>query len=104
MVPQIGGTFSTSPKFQFSYFNGIKIMTVISLDYCVSSDGVELSQMEMRRPKVADMLAADTYKGTDAQKEISMFANLCSVSPSAIEQLDLKDYRKIQEAYQDFLS
>lgn len=79
-------------------------MSAITLDYPVTSDGQEITSISIRRPKVADMLAADSKKESDAQKEISMFANLCEVSPKTIEELDLKDYRKLQEAYQDFLS
>jgi len=62
------------------------------------------AQLNMRRPKVRDMLAADKAKGSDAEKEIAMFANLCEVAPSDIEALDMADYQALQKAYQGFLS
>jgi hypothetical protein len=58
----------------------------------------------MRRPKVRDMLASDKAKGSDAEKEIALFANLCEVAPVDIESLDMVDYQALQKAYQGFLS
>jgi len=40
----------------------------------------------------------------DAEKEVALIANLASISREAVEELDLADYNKIQEALQDFLS
>ena len=76
----------------------------VTLEYPIENDGIQSDSIYMRRPKVGDMLAADTLKGSDAKKEITMFSNLCEVSPRVIESLDLKDYRKLQEVYQGFLS
>ena len=76
----------------------------IQLDYPVESEGRTLSEITLRRPKVSDMLNASKGRGDEAEKEIRMFANLAEVAPSAIESLDLADYQKLQQAYQDFLS
>ncbi len=79
-------------------------MTTIELKHAVTVDGLEVRQLSLRRPKVRDMLTADKAGGTDAQKEIGAFANLCEVSPQVIEELDLADYRALQKAYERFLS
>ncbi len=79
-------------------------MTTIDLAHAVSVDGVEVRQLSLRRPKVRDMLTADKAGGTDAEKEIRTFANLCEVGPQVIEELDLADYRALQKAYECFLS
>lgn len=50
------------------------------------------------------MLAADKAKGSDAEKEIAMFANLCEELPETIESLDMADYQQLQETYRGFLS
>lgn len=63
-----------------------------------------MTALVMRRPKVRDMLASEKAKGGDADKEITLFANLCEVAPSAIEALDMADYQQLQQAYQGFLS
>lgn len=74
---------------------------VIDLKYPLE-DGT--NRLNMRRPKVRDMLAADKAKGSDAEKEIAMFANLCEVAPGDIEALDMADYKELQTAYSGFLS
>jgi CRISPR/Cas system CSM-associated protein Csm5 (group 7 of RAMP superfamily) len=57
----------------------------------------------IRRPKVRDRLVVERMKKTDAEKEISMIANLAEVSVDVIEEMDLADYAKIQEVLQNFL-
>ncbi|EGG94653.1 hypothetical protein IMCC1989_2524 [gamma proteobacterium IMCC1989] len=76
----------------------------IELSYPVEVEGHKYSEIEIRRPVVSDMLVADRAKGNEAIKEIAMFSTLSELSPSVIEALDLSDYRKLQEAYQGFLS
>lgn len=63
-----------------------------------------LATISLRRPKVRDMLASDKTKGSDAEKEIALFANLSELSPDEISSLDMADYKQIQEAYKNFLS
>ncbi|PIR37723.1 MAG: hypothetical protein COV35_08555 [Alphaproteobacteria bacterium CG11_big_fil_rev_8_21_14_0_20_39_49] len=59
--------------------------------------------LNLRRPKVRDRLAVERMKKTDAEKEITMIANLAEVSTDVIEELDLADYAKVQKVLQDFL-
>ena len=79
-------------------------ITDIKLKYPIEIDGVECEIIKMRQPKVKDMLNAEKNKGSDSEKEIKLFSDLCSCSPSDLENLYLYDYKKIQEVYQDFLS
>ena len=79
-------------------------MDTISLEYPVEMNGITVSELRLRRPTVRDMLAAEKAQGSDAEKEIRMFCNLCEVEPGVIESLDLSDYAKLQRAYQGFLS
>ena len=76
----------------------------IDLDRPVTVGGETVERLTMRAPKVRDMLAQDKLSGTDAEKEVRLFANLCEVAPAVIEELDLADYRRLQEAYTGFLS
>ena len=66
--------------------------------------GAKIDRLFLRRPKVRDMLAGDKAGGSDAEKEIRTFANLCEVSPETIEAMDMADYKRLQEAYANFLS
>lgn len=62
-----------------------------------------LTDIKLRRPKVRDMMASDKAKGSDADKEVALFANLAELSPDEIASLDMADYKQLQDAYKDFL-
>ncbi|WP_320169943.1 phage tail assembly protein [Maridesulfovibrio sp.] len=79
-------------------------MEPITLDYPVDFGGVEIKELNMRRAKVRDQKAARKSTKNDADYESVLFANLCEVSPDLIDDLDMKDYKKLQEKYKGFLS
>lgn len=76
----------------------------IQLDHPITIDGGEVAQLTMRRPKVRDQLLAEKHDGSEAEKELAIFANLCGVPPESLHELDLADYFKLQEAYQGFFA
>lgn len=80
--------------------------TEIVLDYPIKIEGVEVSKLTLRRPKVGDVLAAEEQAKGKGEKEteILTFANLCQVTPAEIRELDLGDYKKLQEAFSGFFS
>jgi len=65
--------------------------------------GAPVSVIRMREPTVADQLAADAVKGSEAAKEIAFFANLAEVAPDDLKRLPLKDYRRLQVAFAGFI-
>jgi hypothetical protein len=77
---------------------------IITLDHPVQWQGRQVTELAMRRPKVRDVAANEERKGSDVQKEISLFADLCEVSVDVLEDMDMADYRKLQQAYTGFLS
>lgn len=76
--------------------------TPIDLEYPITVDGVEVSSLAMRRPTVADQLAFEDGKGSEAHRTVIMMANLCDVSPGSIKQLDAMDFGKLTEVLQGF--
>lgn len=64
----------------------------------------KLETITMRRPKVKDLMNAQTTGGTDQENEVTMFANLCEVSPDDLKEMDMADYQQLQETYSGFLS
>jgi len=78
--------------------------TQITLDYPVEVDGEKIDSLHMRHAKVRDQKLATKAAGGEAEQETTLFAHLCEVSPKVIEELDLADYRKLQQGFQDFLS
>ncbi len=79
-------------------------MEKIKLTEPIKIDGILVSEITLRRPKVRDRLAVERMGNSDAEKEVALIANLASISREAVEELDLADYSKIQEVFQGFLS
>jgi hypothetical protein len=77
-------------------------MNKIKLQFPVNIDGAEYSELTMRRSKVKDRLAVAGMKGSDEEKEIHLFANLCEVSPEVMQELDEVDYAAVQKVYMSF--
>lgn len=74
----------------------------ITLARPATISGAKTSVLRMREPTVDDQLVLDEMKGTPVQKEINLFANLCEVAPEDIRKLTLRNYRRVQEAWENF--
>lgn len=71
----------------------------VELEHPVTVEGAAYGELSMRRPKVRDMRDAEKGGGGKAETEIRLFANLCEVAPAVIEEMDLADYERLQEAF-----
>lgn len=67
-------------------------------------DGAAVKVMRMREPTAQDLVTFQEGKGSDAARELSMFANLCEVPPAAIGALPVRDYMRLQAAFGLFTS
>lgn len=76
----------------------------ITLTRPIEVDGAQVTALRMREPTVADQEVAVDGAGSDASREIMMFANLCEVSPDQIRKMPLKNYKRLQEAFLNFTS
>mgnify|MGYP000039893694 CR=1 FL=1 len=65
--------------------------------------GVKTSTVRMREPTVGDQEVASEMSGSDASREINVFANLCDLAPDDIRKLPLRDYKRFQTAYLGFI-
>lgn len=61
------------------------------------------SKIEMREPKVRDMMIVDN-ESSAAKKELALMANLCNLSSDEIQDMNLKDYAELQGALKGFMS
>jgi hypothetical protein len=77
-------------------------MDPINLSHPITSDGRQITEVNLRRPKVADVVAARKNKADEAEQETALMANLSGLPPSAILDLDIADYKKLQERLADF--
>ena len=75
----------------------------ITLRYPVTHEGETISSLTMRRPLARDSRDAQRGGGGQADAEMRLFANLCEVPPSALEEMDLGDYLKLQKQFELFL-
>lgn len=65
--------------------------------------GARVKILRMREPTVADQLVFEAMKGSDLERDYRYFANLCEVSPDDLKRLPLRDYKRVQKAFLDFL-
>lgn len=75
----------------------------IELSRGLQIGAAKVGTVRMREPTVNDQLAADASKGTDAEKELAMMANLCELAPADIKAMPLRDYKRLQTAYLGFI-
>ncbi|MGL4225874.1 MAG: phage tail assembly protein [Shewanella sp.] len=59
--------------------------------------------VNMREPKVRDMLAVDEVIG-DAKKEIVLISSLTQMTEEELLDLSMKDYALLQKQMQSFLA
>lgn len=72
------------------------------LAYPVTVAGVEISRIDMRRPKARDLLAANRDTMSDAARADRLYALLGGVSEAAIAELDLSDFFALEARYVGF--
>ena len=75
----------------------------ITLSRPLEIAGSKVSVLRMREPTVRDQETASNLDATDAGREIQTFANLCEQSPEDIRSLPLKDYKRLQAAFVNFI-
>ena len=78
-------------------------MEKIKLNEPIKIDGVLVHELSLRKPKVRDLIIAGKTNVSESEREVNLVANLAEVSVDVIQELDLRDYMKIQNWLKDFL-
>lgn len=78
--------------------------TKIKLQFPITSGGVLLQEITMRRPRVKDQLVAQKMTSNGPEQEVRLIANLTNLAPIDIEELDCADYAHVQKTLQSFMS
>jgi len=80
----------------------LKNLKTIKLDYPITYEGTDITEltMKLRRLKVKDQLRVSDLE-SEAEKEVALFAGMCDQPQACLEELDLVDYARLQEAYQE---
>lgn len=79
-------------------------MQKIKLSEPIKVDGVLVHELSIRRPKVRDLLVASKRDATESEREVNLIANLAEMPLETIQDLDMRDYLKIQDVLKDFLA
>lgn len=77
-------------------------METIKLNHPINVEGREIKEINLRRPKVREARDARKKHKDAADQEIALVAELSELPPSAIEDIDVGDYAKIQEVLSGF--
>ena len=71
----------------------------IKLKYPVRlATGEMLEKLTLRRPKVGDIRAV-TGLTTDAEQELAIMARISGLVPEDLDELDIADYKALQEFF-----
>ncbi len=66
-------------------------------------DGRKISSLAIRRPIVADMLAAQKVSTNEPERELNLIAVLTGLPRAAVEKLDMRDYMALQRKLAEFM-
>lgn len=64
--------------------------------------GELVDTLRMREPTVGDAKAARRAKGDEEERETIGIANLCEITPKEVDGLTLRNFGRVQEAFQRF--
>lgn len=76
----------------------------ISLKYPVQlASGKTLDKLVLRRARVADLKEASRGNPSPEDQEVALLARLCGLLPEDLLELDLADYKALQDAFRSLL-
>jgi len=75
----------------------------VKLDDGLDVDGTLVFSLEVRKPKVKDLLSAERSGKGDSDVNVKFLANLTDLTPDQIGNLSISDYKKLNEVLADFL-
>lgn len=79
-------------------------MSEICLKYPVQlASGKALDKLTLRRAKVADLREASRGGASQEDQEVALLARLSGLLPEDVLELDLADYKALQDAFRGML-
>ena len=79
-------------------------MSEICLKYPVQlASGKALDKLTLRRAKVADLREASRGGASQEDQEVALLARLSGLLPEDLLELDLADYKALQDAFRGML-
>ena len=75
----------------------------VQLAEAIEHDGKKITSLKLRRPIVADMLAAQKISANEPERELNLIAILIGLPRAAVEKLDMRDYMALQRKLAEFM-
>ena len=69
----------------------LKGRTVVKLAYPINAKGTEIGEVQLRRPRVADLKKIDLVKG-EFDKGLMLLVDLSGLEPEAVHAMDAADF------------
>lgn len=66
-----------------------------------AANGQRIAKLEIRRPKVKDIKAAQRISANAADQDIYLFARMCGITQEDMEELDMADFARVQQTFSD---
>lgn len=80
-------------------------MHKVKLKYPIEANGKTVSEISLRRPKVRDIKNATKSTANAADEEIALVSALSNeLSPDQVEEIDMEDFKGIQDFLKPFFS
>lgn len=79
-----------------------KKTATITLNYPVQLVDRLLTEVEMRRPSIGDLLKYPIDSEDDIKGELALFSALVGLLPEETSNLDMEDYEKLRTQYLTF--
>jgi hypothetical protein len=74
----------------------------IALRSPITVDGAKVQRLRMREPEVRDQEAAQRESGDNSLFELKYFANLMEIPMESLRGMKMRDYKRVQVAYERF--
>jgi hypothetical protein len=71
----------------------------VTLTKAFEINGAKVGYVVMREPTVDDHMVSNETRGSELTKEVTMFANLCTIPAPDLRRLPMRDYMRLQAAY-----
>ncbi|MGO1073231.1 phage tail assembly protein [Lysobacter sp. CA199] len=69
-----------------------------------TAGGVQISALNLRRPKVRDLKQSQRDGGTQGDQEVALFALIAGLTPEDMDEMDAADYTTLQARFQQMQS
>jgi hypothetical protein len=80
-----------------------KSVVELKLNEPIEHDSKTITSLKLRRPIVADMLAAQKVSTSEPERELNLIAVLTGLPRAAVEKLDMRDYMALQRQLAQFM-